>query len=132
MFDIHNHTLSSTFVIFVVVNVKLILDLLHNVCNFKYFAVFASIYMTSCYPLSGIPTVKVCQLVKQLQDNCSDLRQVYQLKGFAGSHVPLEGSQLKAFLLSAQIRVLVDLPSKVGSPNVCMYPTINGSNCVLS
>ena len=76
------------------------------------------LYLFSCYckelnVVSSSPTIKVSSLLGSLKDDLLQVQQVHQLKGFAGSAKSLEGPSSKSFILMAQLKLFVDLPTKV-------------------
>ena len=56
---------------------------------------------------------QVSCIVGRLKEDLLQVQQVHHLKGFAGSSVSLEGPSSKSFVLTAQLKLFVDLPTKV-------------------
>jgi hypothetical protein len=54
-------------------------------------------------------------IVGRLKEDLLQVQQVHHLKGFAGSSVSLEGPSSKSFVLTAQLKLFVDLPTKLWS-----------------
>ena len=71
------------------------------------------IYFQMRVVISSSPTIKVSSLLGNLKGDLLQVQQVHQLKGFTGGAKSLEGPSSQSFMLMAQLKLFVDLPTKV-------------------